>query len=273
MSLWRCHREQSSAASLLSTGQDEEKNSGRRVRCHSEWPDEILERRRFISDRFVYEILSILTSETMSHLFWTTLGGKIVHILVLPQTVLPPAETHQLLPHLILCTEAQPTLVIRNSRYFTLNAVEWKYRGMCRAVPRLVSSLRVNSWLIGRVLVSTWRDRMYQQPWGTVSGLLKFTTWQTGGSRDNDKSCDHKVSINFAVMSNAVVNTFITPCSFWERLAFLIIRGRRKEFVNQRFTLSASLCFTCNRLNKSPSFCLQEANFHHHTQSVSYTHA
>lgn len=122
LSLWRCHREQISAASLLSTGHDEEKNSGRRDRCHSEWSDEILERRKFITDWFVYETLSIPTSETMSHLFWTTLGGKIVHILVLPQTVLPPAETHQLLPHLILCTEAQPTLLIRNKPILYL---EW----------------------------------------------------------------------------------------------------------------------------------------------------
>lgn len=39
LSLWLCHREQSSAASLLSTAQDEWEKSGRRERCHSERPN------------------------------------------------------------------------------------------------------------------------------------------------------------------------------------------------------------------------------------------
>lgn len=38
LSLLLCQREQSSAASLLSTVQDEEKKSGRRERCHSVRP-------------------------------------------------------------------------------------------------------------------------------------------------------------------------------------------------------------------------------------------
>lgn len=59
---------------------------------------------------------------------------------------------------------------------------------MFRAVPRLVSRLRVNSWLTGRVLLSCCSDRTRQQPWGSVSGPLKFTTWQTGGSRDFSKN-------------------------------------------------------------------------------------
>lgn len=43
LSLWLCHREHSSAANLLSTGQEEEKKSGRRERCHSVRPDGTLE--------------------------------------------------------------------------------------------------------------------------------------------------------------------------------------------------------------------------------------
>lgn len=39
LSLWLCHREQSSAASLLSTAQDEWEKAGRRERCHSERPN------------------------------------------------------------------------------------------------------------------------------------------------------------------------------------------------------------------------------------------
>lgn len=52
-------------------------------------------------------------------------------------------------------------------------------------MPRLVFRLRVETWLTGRALLSSWRDRTCQQPWGTVSGVLKCITWQTGGSRDN----------------------------------------------------------------------------------------
>lgn len=49
LSFWHCHREQSSAASLLSTGQDEEKKSGRRERCHSERPEGMKENIKYLT--------------------------------------------------------------------------------------------------------------------------------------------------------------------------------------------------------------------------------
>lgn len=65
---------------------------------------------------------------------------------------------------------------------------------MCRAVPRLVSRVRVDSWLTGKALLSSWRERTRQQPWRTVTGPLKFMTWQTGGSRGiRVKSCPELV--------------------------------------------------------------------------------
>lgn len=58
---------------------------------------------------------------------------------------------------------------------------------MCSDGPRLVFRLRVNSWLRGGALWSSCRDRTFQQPWGSVTGPLKFTTWKREGSRDHDK--------------------------------------------------------------------------------------
>lgn len=79
---------------------------------------------------------------------------------------------------------------------FTLEEVEWKWRGTCSAETRLVSRVRVYCWSTGRTLLSSWRDRIRQQPWGTVSGLLKFITWQKGGSRHISHNANyHSVTV------------------------------------------------------------------------------
>lgn len=53
--------------------------------------------------------------------------------------------------------------------------------GMVRTAPKLVCRLKVNSWLTGRVLLSSCSDRTCQQPQASVSGPLKFITWQRRG--------------------------------------------------------------------------------------------
>lgn len=69
LSLWLCHREHSSAASLLSTGQGEEKKSGRRERCHSVRPDEILEMLK--KKKKTNSLCFMVTFGAVAHLFQT----------------------------------------------------------------------------------------------------------------------------------------------------------------------------------------------------------
>lgn len=76
--------------------------------------------------------------------------------------------------------------------------------------------------------------------------------------------------ICFLSLFKAVVRTFITPLSFCERLTFITVTGRRREFVSHRSTWSASPCFTWNRLNKSPMVLLQkeEAKSHYNIHNT-----
>ena len=74
----------------------------------------------------------------------------------------------------------------------------------------------------------------------------------------------------FLSLLQAVVRTFITPCSFCERLTLVTVTGSSREFVSHRSACSASLCFTWNRLNRSPTVLLQRATLpqwisHHNT--------
>lgn len=69
LSLWLCHREQSSAASLLSTGQEEEKKSGRRERCHSARPEGTLETLK--KKKKTNSLCFMMTFGVVPHLFQT----------------------------------------------------------------------------------------------------------------------------------------------------------------------------------------------------------
>lgn len=82
--------------------------------------------------------------------------------------------------------------------------------------------------------------------------------WQQGKYRFPFASMNRSITlIRKAMFKRNVVRTFISPCSLCERLTFITVSGSWNEFVNHRSTLSASLCFIWNRLEKSTSAPLQ----------------
>lgn len=178
MSLRLCQREQSSAASLLSTVQDEEKKSGRSERCHSVRPGGC--------ERHVKKGATLCCFEQ-----WLT-GQRLTGFRQSEGAGLPARSLRLKHNLLLLLTDATMSthLTRRQIRQrlvlfflFTSKGVGRKYMGTLRTAPKLVCRFRLNRELTGRVLLSSCSDRTCQQPRGSVSGPLKLTTWQTGGSR------------------------------------------------------------------------------------------
>lgn len=105
-SLWLCHREQSSAASLPSTGQGEEKKSGRRECCHSARPDGTWEKKKIqkltIKTLFFHYDLWSHASPVSDNL---SEQGR-PHSRSASNTTSPCWQTHHHLPH--LCADPQP---------------------------------------------------------------------------------------------------------------------------------------------------------------------
>lgn len=118
-----------------------------------------------------------------THLIQTTGGSRAARTLAPPQTQPPPADGRNQCQHIWLADGHCSACGQWSNAIFTLKGVGRKYMGTVRTAPKPVCRLRLNSWLMGRVLLSSCSDRTRQQPRGSVSGPLKFITWQTGGSR------------------------------------------------------------------------------------------